>query len=113
MVNQERNVFAALLVALGEGDGMITGLTRTFSQTAREIGRVLDHKPGATPFGMHMVIGKNHTTFLADTVINERPSSEQLAHIAKESAAVARRFKSAQRAIAASGSAGQRKKNVK
>ena len=92
MVNQERNVFAALLVALGEGDGMITGLTRTFSQTAREIGRVLDHKPGATPFGMHMVIGKNHTTFLADTVINERPSSEQLAHIAKESAAVARRM---------------------
>ncbi|MEL1251639.1 NADP-dependent malic enzyme [Aurantiacibacter gilvus] len=92
MVNQERNVFAALLVALGEGDGMITGLTRTFSQTAREIGRVLDHKPGHTPFGMHMVIGKNHTTFLADTVINERPSSEQLAHIAKESAAVARRM---------------------
>ncbi len=92
MVNQERNVFAALLVALGEGDGMITGLTRTFSQTAREIGRVLDHKPGHTPFGMHMVIGKNHTTFLADTVINERPSAEQLAHIAKESAAVARRM---------------------
>ena len=46
MVNQERNVFAALLVALGHGEGMITGLTRTFSQTAREVGRVLDAKPG-------------------------------------------------------------------
>ena len=92
MVNQERNVFAALLVALGHGDGMISGLTRTFAQTAREVGRVLDQKPGALPFGIHMMIGKNTTTFMADTTINERPSAEQLAHIARETAAVARRM---------------------
>ncbi len=92
MVNQERNVFAALLVALGHGDGMISGLTRTFSQTAREIARVIDPKPGAHPFGIHMMIGKNHTTFLADTTITERPTAEQLAHIARETAAVARRM---------------------
>ncbi len=92
MVNQERNVFAALLVALDKGDAMITGLTRTFSQTAREVAKVLDPKADATLFGVHMVLGKNHTTFLADTVINERPSAEQLAHIAKETAAVARRM---------------------
>ena len=92
MVNQERNVFAALLVALGHGDGVISGLTRTFAQTAREINRVIDPKPGAIPFGIHMMIGKNHTTFLADTTINERPTAEQLAHIARETAAVAKRM---------------------
>jgi len=92
MVNQERNVFAALLVALGHGDAMISGITRTFSQTAREVNMVLDAKEGALPFGVHMMIGKNHTTFLADTTINERPSAAQLAHIAKETAAVARRM---------------------
>ena len=92
MVNQERNVFAALLVALGHGDGMVSGLTRTFAQTAREVGRVLSHKEDALPFGIHMMIGKNHTTFLADTTMNERPSAEQLAHIACETAEVARRM---------------------
>ena len=92
MVNQERNVFAALLVALGHGDGMISGLTRTFAQTAREIGRVLDSKPGAIPFGIHMMIGKNHTTFMADTTINERPTAEELAFIARETAQVAKRM---------------------
>ncbi len=92
MVNQERNVFAALLVALDHGDAMITGLTRTYAQTAREVARVIDPKPGATPFGIHMMIGKNQTTFLADTTINERPSAAELAHIAKETAAVARRM---------------------
>ncbi|MGB3796962.1 MAG: NADP-dependent malic enzyme [Alteraurantiacibacter sp.] len=92
MVNQERNVFAALLVAVGKGDGMITGLTRPFSQSARDIAKVIDPKEGATPFGIHMVLGKTHTTFLADTTINERPTSEQLANIAKETAAVATRM---------------------
>ena len=92
LVNQERNVFAALLVALGHGDGMITGMTRTFAQSVREVNLVLDKKPGALPFGIHMMIGKNHTTFLADTTINERPSAGELAHIAKETAAVARRM---------------------
>ena len=92
MVNQERNVFAALLVALGHGEGMISGLTRTFAQTMREVSRVLDEKPGGVPFGIHLLVGKNHTTFLADTTINERPSAEDLAHIACETAAVARRM---------------------
>jgi len=92
MVNQERNIFSALLVELGVGDAMITGLTRTFAQTAREVNMVLDPKPGAIAFGIHMMVGKNHTTFLADTTINERPSADQLAHIARETAAVARRM---------------------
>ena len=92
MVNQERNVFAALLVALGHGHGMVSGITRTFAQTAREVARVIDPKPGATQFGIHMMVGKNQTTFLADTTINERPTSAELAYIAKETAAVARRM---------------------
>jgi malate dehydrogenase (oxaloacetate-decarboxylating)(NADP+) len=92
MVNQDRNVFASLLVALGHGDAMISGVTRPFSQTVREVRQVLDPKPGALPFGIHLMIGKNYTVFLADTTINERPSAEDLAHIASETAAVARRL---------------------
>ena len=92
MVNQERNVFAALLVALGHGEGMITGMTRTFAQSAREVNLVLDPKPGAIPFGIHMMVGKNYTVFLADTTINERPNAEELAHIATETAKVAMRL---------------------
>jgi malate dehydrogenase (oxaloacetate-decarboxylating)(NADP+) len=92
MVNQDRNVFASLLVALGHGDAMITGLTRTFAQTMREVSLVLDPKPGALPFGIHLMIGKNYNVFLADTTINERPSAEGLAQIARETASVARRL---------------------
>jgi len=92
MVNQDRNIFASLLLKLGVGDAMVTGMTRPFAQTMREVMQVLDPAPGKIPFGVHLMIGKNYTVFLADTTINERPSAEMLAHIATETAAVARRL---------------------
>ena len=92
MVNQDRNIFASLLLKLGVGDAMVTGMTRPFAQTMREVMQVLDPSPGKIPFGVHLMIGKNYTVSLADTTINERPSAEMLAHIATETAAVARRL---------------------
>ncbi|WP_372730223.1 NADP-dependent malic enzyme [Novosphingobium sp.] len=92
MVNHDRNVFASLLVALGHGDALITGMTRTFAQSMKDVRRVLEPKPGHLPFGVHLMVAKNYTVFLADTTVNERPSAEELAHIAKETAAVARRM---------------------
>jgi malate dehydrogenase (oxaloacetate-decarboxylating)(NADP+) len=92
MVNQDRNVFASALLALGHGDAMISGFTRPFGQTFREVRQVIDPKGGGVPFGVHLMIAKNSTVFLADTTINERPSAEDLAHIAIETAAVARRL---------------------
>ena len=92
MINRERNVFGALMLSLGQADAMITGKTRTFNQTLREVRRVLDNKPGYDAFGIHLMVGKNHTVFLADTTVHERPTAEQLAHIAEQTAAVARRM---------------------
>ncbi len=92
MVNQDRNIFASALLKLGVGDAMITGMTRTFAQTMKEVREVLDPKPGEVPFGIHLMIAKNSTVFLADTTVNERPSAEDLAVIAIQTAAVARRL---------------------
>ena len=92
MVNQDRNVFASLLLKLGVGDAMVTGKTRTFAQTMREVRQVLEPQEGRLPFGIHLMIGKNYPVFLSDTTVNERPSAAELAVIAKETAAVARRL---------------------
>ena len=92
MVNQDRNVFASALLKLGVGDAMVTGISRTFGQTMREVRQVLDPQEGRLPFGIHLMIGKNYTVFMADTTVNERPNSADLAVIAKETAAVARRL---------------------
>ena len=92
MVNQDRNIFGALLLQLGAGDAMITGITRTYAQTMREVRRVIDPAPDCTPFGIHLLVGKSHTVFIADTTVNERPSAEELADFAEQTAQVARRM---------------------
>jgi malate dehydrogenase (oxaloacetate-decarboxylating)(NADP+) len=92
VVNQDRNIFASLLLAAGEADVMITGITRTYAQNLRQIRRVLDPQAGVTPFGIHVLVGKTHTVFIADTTVTERPGAEQLAEIAIQTAAVARRM---------------------
>ncbi|MBX3560746.1 MAG: NADP-dependent malic enzyme [Sphingomonas sp.] len=90
VVNQDRNIFASLLLDAGEADVMITGVTRTYAQNLRQIRRVLDPQPGVTPFGIHVMVGQSHTVFIADTTVTERPGPEQLAEIAIRTAEVAR-----------------------
>jgi malate dehydrogenase (oxaloacetate-decarboxylating)(NADP+) len=92
MVNRDRNIFGALLLQMDQADAMITGVTRPFSDTMRELRRVLDPKKGQTPFGVHVMVGKSHTVFISDTTVNERPSAEELADIAEQTAMVARRM---------------------
>ncbi|QJQ31712.1 NADP-dependent malic enzyme [Sphingomonas lacunae] len=92
MVNRDRNIFGALLLEMGHADAMLTGVTRTYAQTMRELRYVLDPAEGRTPFGIHVLVGQHHTVFMADTTVNERPSAELLAQIARETAAVARRM---------------------
>jgi malate dehydrogenase (oxaloacetate-decarboxylating)(NADP+) len=92
MINQNRNIFGAVMLQLGHADAMITGITRTYAQTMREVRRVIDPEAGGTAFGIHVMVGQSHTVFMADTTINERPSSEELADIAERTAAVARRM---------------------
>ena len=92
MINQDRNIFGATLLQLGEADAMITGVTRTYAHTMREVRRVIDPAGSRVPFGIHLMVGQSHTVFMADTTINERPSAEELADIAEQTAAVARRM---------------------
>ncbi len=91
-VNQDRNVFAACMVALGDADGLVTGLTRNFSVALDNVRRAIDNRPGHRPIGVSMALVRGRTVFIADTSIHELPTAEELADIAQEAAGVARRF---------------------
>ena len=92
LVNQDRNYFTAAMLALGEADAMITGTTRPFSQSLKQVRMVIEDEPGATPFGINIVVGRHHTVLIADTAVTERPDAQQLAAIALRSSAFARRM---------------------
>ncbi len=92
MVNQERNVFAACMVATGDADAMVTGLTRNYFVALEEIQRVLDPKPGERVFGLSMLLARGRTLFVSDTAVHEMPNPEQLADFAAQTATIARRM---------------------
>ena len=67
IVNQDRNVYAACLVASGEADAMLTGLTRRFAVSYEQIRYVIDNRQGARVFGMTMIVARGRTVFIADS----------------------------------------------
>ena len=92
MVNQGRNVFGACMVEMGDADGMVTGITRRFPECYVDVKRVIDVEPGKVPMGYSIVVARHGTVFLADTSINETPSPDQLATIARQMARNARQM---------------------
>ncbi len=92
LVNTDRNHFAACMVALGDADAMVTGVTRNFSVALEDVRRVIDPKPGHRVIGASLVLARGRTVLVADTAVTEMPDAEELAEIAIEAAGVARRL---------------------
>ena len=81
-IKNDRNIFAASLLAHGDGDAMITGITRNYSVCMNDITKVISTKKGQPLLGVTIMIVKGKTVFLADTTMNELPTPEELAQIA-------------------------------
>jgi len=92
LINQDRNSFAASMVAHGHADGMVTGVTRNFDVALDEVQRVIEPNPGGRVIGMSVVLAKGRTLFVADTTVTELPESEELVEIAVEAARAVRRL---------------------
>ncbi len=89
-VNLDRNVFAACMVACGDADAMVSGVTRNSFDVLDEVTRVIEVTPGSVMFGLTILLGRERPLLLADTLVHETPSPAQLADIAMQAAAKAR-----------------------
>ena len=92
LVNNDRNVFSALMLHHGLADGMVTGVTRSYDIALRDVRLVLNHVENERTMGVSIVVNKSRTLFIADTNITEFPSAEDLADIAETTASFALQF---------------------
>ena len=92
LINNDRNHFAACMVALGDADAMVTGTTRNYSTALEDVRRVIDTKPGHRVIGCSLALCRGRTVLVADTAVIDMPTSEELADIAEEAAHLARRM---------------------
>ncbi|MBZ0218596.1 MAG: hypothetical protein K8F25_18720, partial [Fimbriimonadaceae bacterium] len=92
LINNDRNYFGACMVATGDADAMVTGVTRPYAVVLKDIQKVIHPKPGHKVIGLSIVISRNRTVLVADTAVHDMPNSQELADIAVEAAGVARRL---------------------
>jgi malate dehydrogenase (oxaloacetate-decarboxylating)(NADP+) len=92
MVNQDRNIFAACMVACSDADAMVTGATRNYFTAFEEVMRVLGPKNDSKVFGYALLLSRGRSVIVADTTAHVRPDAEQLADIAIQSARRARQM---------------------
>ena len=92
MVNQDRNIFAACMVACGDADALVTGTTRNYFSAYDEVTRVIGAKPKHCIFGYALLLMRGRSVLIADTTASRTPSPETLAAMAQQTAARARRM---------------------
>jgi malate dehydrogenase (oxaloacetate-decarboxylating)(NADP+) len=92
LVNNDRNIFAACMVAMGHADGMVTGVTRNWYTAYEDVRKVLDARPRRRVIGVSVALIRGRVVLVADVSVHDMPDGMQLADIAEEAVRVARRL---------------------
>jgi malate dehydrogenase (oxaloacetate-decarboxylating)(NADP+) len=92
LINTDRNHFGAAMVALGDADAIVSGITRNYQTVLEDFRRVIDPAPGHRVIAVSLVLSRGRTALVADTAVTDMPNAEELADIAVEAAGVARRL---------------------
>ena len=90
MAARDRHVFAALMLAHGHADGMVTGATRKSAHVLELINHVFDAGPHDGAVGVTAILHKGRIVLITDTLVHEWPDETDLADIAERGASVAR-----------------------
>ena len=92
MVNNDRNIFSACMVSMGDADAMVTGVTRNYSLALEDIRKVIDPAENKRMVGISVIISENKTVLVGDTNVHDMPSAEEIADITQAGADLARKL---------------------
>ena len=92
MVNNDRNIFSACMVSMGDADSMVTGVTRNYSLALEDIRKVIDPAENKRMVGISVIISENKTVLVGDTNVHDMPSAEEIADITQAGADLARKL---------------------
>ncbi len=89
---KQRGYFGAMMVELGDADGLVTGLTHSYASAIRPPLEIIGARPGLRACGVYIVVTRNDFKFFADCTLEPDPDPEQLAQIAATTADLAKYF---------------------
>src|SRR5690606_36111643 len=80
---QDSAYIGVMMVHMGDADGLVHGLNRSYPDTIRPALQVLKLREGVSRVaGMYCLIVRDRVLFFADATVNIDPSAEDLAEIA-------------------------------
>ena len=82
LMRRDSDVFASVILAHKEGDALITGITQPYLSVLNSVMQIIDRKEKRVAFALSALIKDGKIIFIADTAVNELPTSEMLADIA-------------------------------
>jgi malate dehydrogenase (oxaloacetate-decarboxylating)(NADP+) len=87
------NYFGCMMVARGDADAVLTGMTTSYPEALRPALQVIGANPRAgLVAGMYMLVFERQLVFCGDTTVNIEPTAEQLAQIAWAASRIVRAF---------------------
>lgn len=89
---KQNNYFGSMMVELGHADGLLGGISQSYSDTLRPAIQAIGVKSGSRLAGIYMMIFKRRILWFADTTVNIDPTAEELADIAIQTADFTRTF---------------------
>ena len=92
LIRNDRIIWGSSMVECGDADAMVTGNIRHYAASIESLKKVVEPRIDEILFGLNMIITPKKTIFIADTQVNDFPSSEKLTKIATSSVRVARLF---------------------
>ncbi len=92
-VRRSNTTIAALMLHLGDADGMLCGTVGRFDNHLEHVREIIGLAPRARGFAtLNALMLDDRTLFIADTFVNEDPDAEQLADIAAMAVQQVQRF---------------------
>ena len=92
LVRNDRIAFGASMLACKDADAMVTGNIRHYAASVEKLKHVCSARKGEPIFGLTMIVFKGRTVLVADTNVQDFPSSERLVEVAKSCVRVSRLF---------------------
>lgn len=89
---RDRNYFGAMMVAEGEADALVSGISRKYTDVVQPLFEIIGPEKGCQRIaGMYIMLSRRGPLFFADTTLIENPSAEDIVEIALQTARTLRR----------------------
>lgn len=92
LVKSDKNIFAACMIACGEADCMVTGVTKSYFSSLEDIMKVMEAKDNNRILGYSIMIAQERNIIITDTSVAEMPNAQDLVDITLQTANIAKKM---------------------